>query len=76
MTPLPKRPLAELLRLPDGAYANERETALLLGVMPRTLQCWRGEGKGPAFVRLGRAVRYRLGDLRAFQDAGRVDHAA
>src|SRR4051794_5525533 len=76
MLPLTKRPLPELLRLPDGASVNEREVAELLGVSSRTLQCWRREGQGPAFTRLGKAVRYPMGDLRAFQKAGRVDHAA
>ena len=76
MQALPKRPLPELLGLPDGAPVNEHEPAELLGVSPRTLQCWRREGCGPAFTRLGKAVRYRMGDLRAFQKAGRVDPPA
>ena len=59
MIPLTKRPLPELLGLPDGASVNERETAEVLGVSPRTSQCWRREGRGPAFVRLGKAIRYQ-----------------
>lgn len=35
-------------------------------VSPRTLQRWRQEGVGPAFVKLGRAVRYRREDLDSF----------
>ena len=36
----------------------------MLGVAVATLQAWRRVGKPPAFIRLGRAVRYRLSDLR------------
>ena len=35
----------------------------MLGVAIATLQAWRRVGKPPAFIRLGRAVRYRLSDL-------------
>jgi hypothetical protein len=35
----------------------------MLGVAIATLQAWRRLGKPPAFIRLGRAVRYRLSDL-------------
>lgn len=31
----------------------------------------RSAGTGPAFVKLGAAVRYRLSDVIAFEDAGR-----
>ncbi len=34
-----------------------------LGVPPGTLANWRYQGHGPAFVRLGRHVRYRAGDV-------------
>ena len=36
----------------------------MLGVAIATLRAWRRVGKPPAFIRLGRAVRYRLSDLR------------
>ena len=36
----------------------------MLGVAIATLHAWRRAGKPPAFIRLGRAVRYRLSDLR------------
>jgi len=34
-----------------------------LGLSASTLNKWRVEGKGPRFVKLGRAVVYRLSDL-------------
>lgn len=36
------------------------------GLSEVTLRRWRISGEGPAFVRLGRAVRYRREDIAAF----------
>jgi predicted DNA-binding transcriptional regulator AlpA len=36
-----------------GALRSERDVARLLGVSVRTLQRWRLDGGGPAFIRLG-----------------------
>ena len=43
---------------------REQEVSEMLGVAIATLQAWRRVAKPPAFIRLGRAVRYRLSDLR------------
>ncbi|WP_025322238.1 helix-turn-helix transcriptional regulator [Deferrisoma camini] len=45
---------------------NEKEAAAYLGLSVRTLQAWRQKGIGPAWKKLGRAVRYALSDLDAF----------
>lgn len=45
---------------------DETSAAQLLNLRPRTLTRWRFERKGPAFVKLGGAVRYRSSDLEAF----------
>ena len=37
---------------------------------------WRHLGRGPAFSRIGRAVRYRRSDLDSFVAAGRVNPSA
>jgi excisionase family DNA binding protein len=42
------------------------QAAECLGVAGITLRKWRLYGGGPRFVRLGRAVRYRLGALEAY----------
>ena len=47
----------------DESLLNESEAAKLLAVSARTLQAWRTKNAGPPFVRLGRAIRYRLKDL-------------
>ena len=51
---------------------SEVWAADLLGLSSRTLQAWRGKNTGPAFVRVGRAVRYRRRDLIAWMDANTV----
>ena len=49
-----------------------REAARELGISAGYLHNLRCRGQGPKFVRLGRAVRYRLADLAAYVDE-RVD---
>jgi predicted DNA-binding transcriptional regulator AlpA len=50
--------------LKDDRLVREKEVSEMLGVAIATLHAWRRVGKPPAFIRLGRAVRYRLSDLR------------
>lgn len=47
---------------------TNKEAARQLGVSHRTLEDWRLMNRGPRFVKLGRLVRYRLGDLLDFMD--------
>ncbi len=37
---------------------NSEEAAKFLHLRPQTLACWRLYGKGPAFIRIGRIIRY------------------
>jgi excisionase family DNA binding protein len=48
------------------------EVAEYLEVPQGTLANWRYLGRGPAFVRLGRHVRYRSEDVAAWIDGGIV----
>ena len=52
------------------ANANElmtgAEAAEFLRISPKTLPRWRWEGSGPNFVRVGRKVFYRRGDLAEY----------
>jgi hypothetical protein len=57
------------------------QAALFLGGMgERTLQNWRVRGDGPAFLRVGRSVRYDPRDLaewlgaRRFRSTSEADH--
>jgi hypothetical protein len=45
---------------------TEKETAALLRISVKALQGWRSRGGGPKFLKLGRCVRYRRGDLQDF----------
>ena len=55
-----------------AALLTPEEVGLRLGVTPQALERWRGNGAGPAVVRLSRkTIRYRAGDVYAFV-TGRV----
>ena len=52
---------------------NEIQAGRYLGgkmspVSPRTMQRWRMEGRGPAYVRVGRLIRYRQSALSEWLD--------
>ena len=48
---------------------GESEVAARLGLSVATLRAWRLTGKGPRFVRFGRAVRYLLSDVENYVQA-------
>ncbi len=50
---------------------TELDAAARLGLKVATLRAWRHQGKGPAFVRLGRAIRYLPSDVEEFVRANR-----
>lgn len=54
-----------------GSLLTPAEVAERLRVSTRTLEFWRHQGRGPAFVRLGKRVRYRADDVEGFIDAQR-----
>ncbi len=50
---------------------NEFEAADRLGLSVKTLRRWRWAGHPPAFIKIGRAVRYDPGVIEALISAGR-----
>lgn len=67
--------VVELLRDRDTIapeYVGPREAAVFLSVSFRTLEGWRADDEGPAFVRMGRLTRYKVSDLHAWMAARRV----
>ena len=50
---------------------TEVAAAWRLGLKVATLRAWRHQGRGPAYVRLGRAIRYLPSDLDDFLQANR-----
>jgi hypothetical protein len=59
---------------PDTLYDENAAAAYLGGenrpFSARTLQRWRAEKKGPAYLRIGRLIRYRRSALDSFLAAG------
>lgn len=45
------------------------ELARRWGVSPRTLERWRSEGRGPAYLKLVGRIAYRGEDIRRFEAA-------
>jgi predicted DNA-binding transcriptional regulator AlpA len=50
---------------------TESEAAARLGLKVATLRAWRNQGRGPAYVRLGRAIRYLVTDIEDFLSENR-----
>ncbi|MGZ8216899.1 helix-turn-helix domain-containing protein [Methylomagnum sp.] len=52
---------------PDSHLFGDTEAAAVLDTAPGTLSVWRSTGRyNLPFVKIGRKVRYKAGDLRAF----------
>lgn len=50
------------------------EAASLLGMQKRTLDAWRGLGKGPAYHVVGKkAIRYKRCDLEDYLNKRKID---
>lgn len=58
---------ASALNTTRREYLTTAELAEELHLHPITLVKWRREGRGPAFVRFGRAIRYPRAQLVAFE---------
>lgn len=61
---------------PSGAFVakqvkhlNEIELSRRWGISHRTLQRWRWLKQGPAYLKVGGAIRYRIEDVEAFEAA-------
>lgn len=54
------------------ALFDERQAAKVIACSVALLRKWRLFGEGPAYLKLGRLVRYRPEDLTAFLDSHRV----
>lgn len=52
--------------LMEDVLLDTDQASRLLGLASGTLRKWRLAGRGPAFVRLGRSVKYRKSELEGF----------
>ena len=57
-------------------HLNQADLAARLNVSPRTLERWRWTGEGPAFLKIGGRVVYRLEDVEAFEADQRGESTA
>jgi hypothetical protein len=62
---------ASVTSTPRHTPLTEADAAARLGLKVATLRAWRHQGRGPAFVRLGRAIRYLAIDVDSFLQANR-----
>ena len=52
-----------------SARVDSREAAGYLRISFNTLNCWRSRREGPAFVKIGGKVRYRLAEIQEIEAA-------
>jgi len=57
-------------------YVGDVVAAKIMGCSPQSMRNWRHLGRGPAYSRKGRMIRYRVQDLLDFMAAGRIDPEA
>ncbi len=57
-------------------FLNQARLADRWHISPRTLERWRWKGEGPAFVKIGGRVVYRLDDIEAYEAGRRCDSTA
>ena len=54
----------------SNTFLDSNQLAVRIGVQPGTLRAWRMGGiTGPAFVKFGRLVKYRLSDVIAWEES-------
>jgi excisionase family DNA binding protein len=56
-------------------FLDERQLAAWLGLSRTTPRLWRRAGEGPAFIRVGRSIRYRKSDVENWLSARTVGRA-
>ncbi len=62
------------IRGDDLTLIDNKQAADILGVNYLTLQNWRSTGKSPRYVKVGRNVRYRISELKAWLEAQTRNH--
>lgn len=60
------------MEAPNNELIDETAVARRLACEGKTLQAWRCRGGGPAFIKVGRLVRYRPVDIEAWIESRRV----
>jgi predicted DNA-binding transcriptional regulator AlpA len=56
----------------EKRYINDREAAAISGFQTQTLRNWRHRGVGPAYSKIGRAIRYDRAEVIEFIEKRKV----
>jgi hypothetical protein len=69
MSPSITSSIADPTAVPPGSirHLTQLDLARRWRLSPRTLERWRWLGQGPAYLKLGNAIAYRLEDVEAFE---------
>lgn len=67
--------IAELKHIEDQ-HVDDYRASEITGFAVSTLRNWRVQSRGPAYIKCGRSVRYRISDLLAFMEKHRVTPGA
>lgn len=70
-----QRILRDFSSVPDSTLLDQSPAAAFLGLSESALQAWRTTGRyNLPFVKVGRRIKYRLGDLRQFLESRTRTH--
>ena len=59
----------QVAEVSKSTLLSEKEVAARWSISIKTLQAWRAQpNKGPLFIKLGRAVRYRYAEIVSFEE--------
>lgn len=59
--------------IPDDPLLDQARAAMYIDTAPRTLETWRYQGRGPAYIKVGNSVRYRKSAIDSWLDAQTVN---
>jgi predicted site-specific integrase-resolvase len=51
----------------ETRHLNPFQLSRRWGINPKTLQNWRSQGRGPAFLKVGGHVLYRMKDIERYE---------
>lgn len=64
--------IQDMARKDPRESLKPEQAAEYLGQSANTLRQWRSQGRGPAYEKRGRSIRYKLEDLEIWRNANRV----